>query len=269
MCAGGDARRSTALGTEIRQGMQYAIPSLRALYSKSYDNRMREWRRIGSVEKAENIVKLFAKCNIRTPVASALEVGCGTGDVLAQLSQRNMAMQYTGIEISDERINGTAVCAKSQCIDLRSYDGQIIPFPDNSFEFVYATHVLEHVTNQRGFLHELRRVSSGLIYVEVPCELTFRTSQALLQKTLNIGHINSYTSESFALTLATAGLRIINICIFDRSFAAYRFTSSWPAAVLKLMIRRSLLRISHSLAPKLLTYHCGALCERTEKLDIS
>jgi len=62
--------------------------------------------------------------------------------------------------------------------------------------------VLEHVEDERGFLREMARVARKYIVVDVPCELTLLTTSGKLQNTLTIGHINSYTPQSFALTLA-------------------------------------------------------------------
>lgn len=42
---------------------------------------------------------------------------------------------------------------------IRPYDGVRLPFEDKSFDFVCATHILEHVLNERRFLQELGRVT--------------------------------------------------------------------------------------------------------------
>jgi len=82
----------------------------------------------------------------------------------------------------------------------------------------------------------------------------------LIQKTLDIGHINSYTPASFALTLARAGLSIERLRRFDHSLAVQSYFSGKPIGALKLAVRSSLLYLADSLATKIFTYHCGALC---------
>lgn len=47
-------------------------------------------------------------------------------------------------------------------------DVQDLPFKDNSFDTVYATHILEHVENPAKALHELIRVAKYQVYIEVP-----------------------------------------------------------------------------------------------------
>jgi SAM-dependent methyltransferase len=215
---------------------------------------MLQWRTVGALDKGRNIVALVG--HERNSIASVLEVGSGTGAVLEQLAQQKVGTQWTGIEIGTERSQ-----QDSRCVQIHGYDGRTIPYPDRSFDLVYATHVLEHVTDERGFLAEMRRVARKWIYLEVPCELHLRTSHQALQRTLDIGHINPYTPESFALRLETSGLTVRKLQVFDHSYDVHRFASpAWKAAV-KTVMRGALLGLNQSFACKIFSYHCGALCE--------
>lgn len=245
----------------MTQVNNYSIPSLSELYSREYDASMKEWRRIGSIDKATNILASLGAVQDAQPLESVLEVGCGTGDVLYQLAEKKIASRYIGIEIGDVRAQSVQAQNNRNDVNVHPYDGKTIPYPDKHFDFVYATHVLEHVMDERGFLGEMRRVSRRFIYLEVPCELHLRASHRSLQNTLNIGHINSYTPDSFALTLETSGLKVLHLNLFDHSFAVHKFHSSTFAAAAKVMARRSLLKLGASFAPKLFSYHVGALCE--------
>ncbi len=49
-------------------------------------------------------------------------------------------------------------------------DGKRLPFKDNYFDFVIASHVLEHVEDYKFFINELERVSSKG-YIELPTKL--------------------------------------------------------------------------------------------------
>jgi SAM-dependent methyltransferase len=218
-------------------------PDLEKLYKEPYSEQARAWRRLGAHDKVRNLMVLVA--SHRDQIASVLEVGCGTGAVLDELS-KVLGTEHLGIDV------GTP-----------GYDGVTIPFDDRAFDLAYATHVIEHVRDQRGFLHELRRVARKYIYVEVPCELHVRTTQRSLQTSLDIGHINAYTPESFALLLATSGLAVRRFEVFDHSYGVHRFHNSAANAIAKTAIRRSLLRLHRGLATRMFTYHVGALCEPT------
>ena len=64
-------------------------------------------------------------------------------------------------------------------LDLKEYysdrkfvklDGEKLPFNDKEFDFVIASHVLEHVQNPTNFLNEISRVAKQG-YIEVPTKL--------------------------------------------------------------------------------------------------
>lgn len=245
----------------------FLVPDLRHFYSQPYEPQMMDWRERGAVDKANNILKMMPFLD--SAPESILEVGCGTGSVLQQLAAHQVRASLAGVDIGANRSQEIEEAASKANIAIRDYDGKRLPFEDGSFDFVYATHVLEHVPDERGFLHELRRVARRYVYVEVPCELHVRTSFAALQTTLMIGHINAYSPRSFALTLETSGLRVIRQEIYDHSLAVHRGygRATWKAAV-KMALRRSLLALNKDLASQCFTYHVGALCERSEPLTI-
>jgi SAM-dependent methyltransferase len=246
----------------------FRVAALNAHYLGTYGVAEMAWRRINAIDKADNIETLLS-AEARRPM-SVLEVGCGTGALMAELASRPgfAGASVCGIDVADpaEHPDPRAV---AQGLSMERYDGIRLPYDDASFDLVIASHVLEHVPDERGFLAELSRVSRQLVYIEVPCELHIRTTLAALQSTLNIGHINAYTPASFALTLETSGLMISNMDLFDHSFdyyrsGAHRFHSRVFLACIKMMIRRFLLSLSRGLASRLFTYHCGALCKRTD-----
>ncbi|MDJ0512736.1 MAG: class I SAM-dependent methyltransferase [Methyloceanibacter sp.] len=243
---------------------KFVVPDLGALYSQPYDQRMRDWRELSSRYKANHIAEI-CKSN-ESQIVSVLEVGSGTGDVLRELARHWTTPQFTGIEIGTERsVERETVDGR---VRLSGYDGVTIPFDDEEFDLVYATHVLEHVTHERPFLSELRRVSKKLVYVEVPCELHLRTSTSALQTSLDIGHINSYTPHSFVLTLETSGLAVDQFRVYDQAYAVHRFQSPALVALFKFAVRRSLFSLSQSLATRIFTYDVGALCTKSDTLNI-
>jgi len=48
------------------------------------------------------------------------------------------------------------------------YDGGRFPFEDNEFDYVIASHVLEHTPDPQGFMAEVFRVGAGRGYIEFP-----------------------------------------------------------------------------------------------------
>lgn len=223
-------------------------------YEGEYSATEHEWRRICAADKANNLAALLGA----RPVASVLEVGCGTGAVLAAVARLGVGTRHVGVDIADPTVH---LDAAARDFDIQVYDGVRLPFEAASFDLVYSSHVIEHVPNPRGLLAEIRRVARGAIYLEVPCELHVRATRDSLQRTLDIGHINAYTPESFKLLVQTSGLRLLDSRLFDHSLDVQAFRISRFRAQLKKAIRGMLLSASPQWASRTFTYHFGVLCE--------
>jgi SAM-dependent methyltransferase len=232
----------------------FTVPQYNAHYEGQYDDRALQWRRVGAADKTANILRLLGG---KKPT-SLLEVGCGTGAVLASLAAHGLGSRHTGVDLADP---SSHTDPQAKRLDLRVFDGNTLPFGNGEFEFVYASHVVEHVPEPRKMLAEMRRVASKFIYLEVPCELHLRTNRRALQQSLNIGHINAYTPESFQLLLETSGLPVSKMQVFDHSYALHRIGSGPVKAAVKAALRGGLLSLSPTLASRVFTYHCGALIE--------
>ncbi|MCS3448099.1 MULTISPECIES: class I SAM-dependent methyltransferase [Bradyrhizobium] len=238
--------------------IEFCVGQHNAHYEGIYSAQERDWRRVCAVDKADHIAGLLGAAAAR--VGNVLEVGCGTGAVLARLSAIGVGRDFTGIDVIDPATNLEIDGAASAPFRWSSYDGATIPFADGSFDLVYASHVLEHVPEPRALLYELARVSRDFIYVEVPCELHARTSRRALQSTLDIGHINFYTPDTFRLLLETVGLKVKDFGTWDHSLPVHAFHSSRMKGLAKSIVRKSLLSVSPGFATRLATYHCGAIC---------
>jgi SAM-dependent methyltransferase len=234
----------------------FTVPIHNAHYEGMFSEVEYRWVAANAHCKIENIINLLGP-NLAN-VKSALEVGCGTGIVLNMLGELYPSINFTGVDVEDPHIH--TVPGKAKNVTFLKYDGDCLPFDRHHFDFVFATHVLEHVPNQRPFIAEIKRVSRGLIYFEVPCELHVRASASAIQSTLNIGHINFYTPDSFLVTLQTSGLKIVKADLFDVSPEVYRLKTTPLKAAIGFLIRRLSLRISKRAASKVFCYHCGALC---------
>jgi len=56
----------------------------------------------------------------------------------------------------------------AQIVTVQWYDGQTIPYDDNSFDIVTCIDVLEHVRDYMVLLREMIRVSSRAVFVSTP-----------------------------------------------------------------------------------------------------
>jgi ubiquinone/menaquinone biosynthesis C-methylase UbiE len=89
---------------------------------------------------------------------SVLDVGCGEGHVLDELSARG-AGRVCGADIVDIR--------NDRSTPFRLYDGRSLPFEDGAFDLVLLNFVLHHVPNDTKLplLREALRVSRAKVFI--------------------------------------------------------------------------------------------------------
>lgn len=91
-----------------------------------------------------------------------LEIGAGAGWQAKRLSESGYAV--AAIDIKD------SIYSDSQVWPILMYDGTHIPFPDNHFDLIFSSNVLEHIGNLDRFQTEMKRVlkPSGVAIHIVP-----------------------------------------------------------------------------------------------------
>lgn len=91
--------------------------------------------------------------------------GCGNGFLVRYL--RQAGKEAYGIELASERVNGKMYPEIEQYLIM--YDGNFpMPYAVQSFDYVIATEVLEHMEKLDGMLAECSRVARKGLLVSVP-----------------------------------------------------------------------------------------------------
>jgi len=105
-----------------------------------------------------------------------LEIGSGFG-IFNAIARKEYGIDAWGVEPSGEGFDKTYELSldilKENGLDgsvIKSTVGEALPFPDESFDIVYSTNVLEHVANPKKVLEEAIRVCKfgGIIQIVVP-----------------------------------------------------------------------------------------------------
>ena len=92
----------------------------------------------------EEIIKYFR------PGFRILEIGAGTGQQARTMAQRGLTVE--AIEIAPSPYT------EARVFPIVDYDGRHIPYPDASFDVVFSSNVLEHVTDPAQLSNEIQRV---------------------------------------------------------------------------------------------------------------
>lgn len=84
------------------------------------------------------------------PGCSILEIGAGVGWQARELSRMGHAVEAVDLAGSSYAVE--------RIWPIRDYDGVHLPYPDQAFDVVFSSNVLEHVEQLRSLLAEIRRV---------------------------------------------------------------------------------------------------------------
>lgn len=87
--------------------------------------------------------------------------------------------------------------AKIIDLDYPGYDGKTLPFADKSQDFIYSSHMLEHVSDYKNMIQEMFRVTrkNGYIIVVVPHKYLYEKKEELPSR-FNADHKRLYTPAS-------------------------------------------------------------------------
>jgi SAM-dependent methyltransferase len=235
-------------------------PSEAALYAR--------WRALGAIGKADHVLDLCSRAGLRAgghPI-DTLEVGCGDGALLSELSRRGFSGRLAGVEITQAAV---AIARSRPEIDsVELYDGLHLPVPDRAYELGILSHVLEHVPDPSALLAEVARACRTVI-VEVPLEDNISAKRAAKREHADeVGHLQRLSRDGARSIVTRAGLRVACELEDPLPLSVHRFFASSPSAragaTAKWAIRAGLHRIAPSTARRLFTVHYACLCTAVE-----
>ena len=215
------------------------------------------WRALGARGKAENVVALLDRISAQPD--AVLEVGCGDGAVLVELASRRRWRRLAGVEVS--RTAAELAHQQSGLSDVQLFDGATLPFEDRTFPLVLATHVLEHVDAPGALLREMKRVSAGLVLVEVPLERNLAARRpAARALSRAAGHVQRFDRRQIRQLLREVGLMPVADLVdpLTREMQVFREGSAKGTA--KWLLRAVAARTG--LAERLMTVHYAVLARR-------
>lgn len=127
--------------------------------------------------------------------ARVLEVGCGTGLILARLSQ--LASDAVGVDLSP----GMLAHARERGLEVHEASATALPFEDASFDVVCSFKVLAHVADIERAMSEMARVvrPGGRVIVEFYNAISLRALVKRLGPSGDIGESGD-TDESDVFT---------------------------------------------------------------------
>lgn len=120
-----------------------------------------------SADLQTNTIYFDLRQRLKAATGRILDVGCGNSPFRNLLNSGTT--EYQGIDVPEATEFGY------RNPETIYYDGKVIPFPDETFDLVLCTEVLEHVANPEGMIGEIYRVlkNGGTGIVTIPWSARF------------------------------------------------------------------------------------------------
>lgn len=227
---------------------------LKSNYEDYYGNGDSEWRRLGAIDKVENIVSLCGNL----PRHSILEIGAGEGSILKRLSELNFGGEFYALEISPSGVEMIKNKNISRLVECKVFDGYQIPYDNERFDIAILSHVVEHAEHPRLLLYEASRVAKYL-FIEVPLEDTIRMPRDFVFD--RVGHINFYSRKTIRRLVQSCKLRVIDQITTNPSKGTYTYHNGGKGLI-NYYIKQVLLKVLPDVATEVFTYHSALVCEK-------
>ncbi len=153
------------------------------------------------------------------PDAEILEIGCGAGGTGAQALSEGKCRRYVGIDISDAAANKAR--PRLSEVLLGDVETMALPWPDETFDALIMSEVLEHLRDPWGALERLLPLVKrhGLIMASSPNISHHRVIRSLLRGrweltesgVMDTTHLRWFTPDSFERMFIDAGVSIESI----------------------------------------------------------
>jgi len=157
------ALASNVYGSHMKDLYEFRLNAWR-LTSAEYENLYQNHPRIHAL--TDNSRKCVKSILSNVKGSSILDVGCGSGYLISRIKDEYPEATCEAFDLTN--INLTELDSRN--IAFKSGDLTNLPYPDNCFDTVVCTHVLEHVLDIQKCISELRRVSRQRLILVVPRE---------------------------------------------------------------------------------------------------
>jgi len=137
-------------------------------YRKNHTDNIKQISGVDSNYFSEYKVREVMQCEKNAQDYIILDFGCGDGNSAPYFIEHLLPISYYGIDISSKSIETAKQHKLDRCY-FQTFDGEKIPFDNNTFDIVFMANVLHHIdcAYHKIILSECYRVlkKSGRLYI--------------------------------------------------------------------------------------------------------
>jgi len=193
-----------------------------------------------------------------------LDVGCGAGTDLVRFARGGALVSGVDISLSAIALARENFAQQHLPADLREADGERLPFPDDSFDLVYAHGVVQYTADDRALVSECRRVlkPGGEAVFQVYNRVSWLNALSLLMK-VPLEHedapvLRKYSAAEFRSLLT--GFREVRI-VAERFPVKSRLHGGWKGLLFNTCFVGTFNALPRSLVRRF-GWHLLAFCRK-------
>lgn len=180
--------------------------------------------------------------------STVCEVGCGTGEILVQLSGMFPDATFIGYDISPQAY-GLASRRATDRVSFSTKD--VLAEPDGYHDLVVMADVVEHVEDPFAFLRGLKELGR-LKVLHIPLDISVQSvlrMTAIMNLRRDVGHIHYFTKDTALALLRDCGYQVL-----DWRYTASRLELPNQSRSSKLIapLRRAMSRMDKDVAVRVL-----------------
>jgi SAM-dependent methyltransferase len=193
-----------------------------------------------------------------------LDVGCGAGVDLARFAKGGA--DVVGVDLASSAVDLARANFEQQGLsgEFRVADGEALPFPEGSFDLVYAHGVVQYTTNPQRLVDECRRVlkPGGEAVFQVYNRISWLNALSKLMK-VGLEHDDAPVLLKFSIAefkTLVSGFREIRI-VPERFPVRSRLHGGWKGAVYNGLFVETFNALPRSLVQRF-GWHLLAFCRK-------
>jgi hypothetical protein len=184
------------------------MTDIQSLYQEgTYLSNNPNWHAEDASWKVSNIIKMLSGQSLS--LSSVCEVGCGSGEVLLQLSHQTKYVQYSGYEISPQAFE---ICRTKQHDSLSFFHADLTHDQSVYFDLLLVIDIFEHVEDYLGFLRSLKTKSKYQIF-HIPLDMNVSSvlrKNPIIFARQQVGHLHYFSKDTALATLQDLGYEIVD-----------------------------------------------------------
>jgi len=166
-----------------------------------------DWHQGDSQWKAERVLEIVDRNRLK--FRSVCDLGCGAGEVLANLYRKlDAGVAFVGYEPSPQAFS----IAQTKSTNRLTFFPASIPENDKHFDLILLIDVIEHLDDYIGYLRNIRAQANYFI-LHIPLDLSVLSilrDWPIMKRRRGVGHIHYFTKSLALASLEDLGFKILD-----------------------------------------------------------